>query len=213
MKLAALCVFLVVASVVALAGPVTYTYIGNPFNQFSNLTCPPDCAISGSFTLPVAIGDNFSGDINLDLTNSLFDFTDGNVDISFSNDIEGPIFFIQTNATGAIVNWSISLAAGGCVGHSTICNQLITSPASDGVSIEDTTSEDCFFLGIDCILGSAQNLNDPGTWSASSAMPSPEPSSLLLLSTGVLCLGPFICRACRGLLPLTDEVGVDSHRR
>jgi hypothetical protein len=153
----------------ALAGPVTYTYTGNAYNQFyADLSCPPDCGISGSFTLSSALGDNFAGGV----TPISFSFSDGGITISSSSgNFTGDQFSVTTNGRGAITNWYIELDQSDNVFLST----------SNGL---DETS----YAG-----ASASVSGDPGSWSIS-GNPTPEPSSLLLLGTGLLGLDPFIRR-------------------
>src|SRR5260370_17121467 len=56
----------------------TYTYTGNPFNQFGgSATCPPECNFSGFFTVTAPLV-NFSGGL-VPLT---FSFTDGSTAIT-----------------------------------------------------------------------------------------------------------------------------------
>ena len=167
------------------ANPATYTYTGNPFNEFINgLACPPDCAISGSFTVASPIGDNFNGGI----TPSMFSFTDGNVTLSSavgasivgSGEPVGMIF-VQTDASGAIVDWNIGVCSVPfssnhvCLGSV----ELFTGgPSNPGDSV---------FIG----AGSGSNAGVPGTWMSSVAV-TPEPNSGVLWLLGVALM--FVMR-------------------
>lgn len=168
----------------AAADPVTYTYTGNPFtvvNCFS-LSCNP--ALTGSFTVSSALGDNFSGFI----TPSSFSFTGGDVATITNTSCapstcEGPqpageSFWVATNASGAITQWGINL----CSDNDCLADQINTSFEIFG------TSGGADFVANGAVF--ARNQNDPGTWTSATA--TPEPSSLLLLATGLLALGPLI---------------------
>lgn len=168
---------------VCMASPVTYTYTGNPYADFGGIACPPHCSLSGSFTVSASIGDNFDGSI----TPTSFSFTDGSLTISNSNLASG-FFLIITNSVGQITGWGIDVVTNNNDGTQ---NFLITGTANLLALTTDQTILDSI-SGVS--LGPfAENFNDPGTWTSSSVSgTTPEPSSLLLLGTGLLGLGPFI---------------------
>ena len=128
--------------------------------------------VSGSLTLPSALADDFTGFVSP----TSFSFTDGGLTISSA---ESPVissFFVVTNGSGAITGWNILLV----------------------LSASDVIDSSC------CVDGLALNLGDyggvfaggsgtPGVWSTSNS-PVQEPSSIFLLGTGLLGLGPFIRR-------------------
>jgi len=103
------CLLPLVFSRPALADGATYTYQGPAFNpsEFSgSYGCTNgvgECAISGSFTVGAALGDNLSDAV---ITPTSFSFTDGNSTWTNANnsftDVE-----VWTDATGNITSWYV----------------------------------------------------------------------------------------------------------
>jgi hypothetical protein len=161
-----------------------YTYTGNPFTTFTNgASCPPDCKITGWFSVLTSIanlGDNFNGPfVPLD-----FSFTDGNVTFTKS-ELPDTFFGAQTDSTGKLIKWSISLQNGFTVGSVA----LVTATYSPVV---DAYNE---FLGqpnpyLPPVYAQAYNFNDPGTWTLQSFTTTPEPGTgwLMLLLVPMLML-------------------------
>ncbi|MFZ0335028.1 MAG: hypothetical protein WAN10_02725 [Candidatus Acidiferrales bacterium] len=128
--------------------------------------------ISGSMTLSTGLADDFTGFV----TPTSFSFTDGGLTITSAESLAISSFFVVTNGSGAITDWNILLV----------------------LSAADVIDSSC------CVNGFALNLSDdsgvfaasngtPGVWSTGNS-PVQEPSSIFLLGTGLLGLGPFIRR-------------------
>jgi hypothetical protein len=81
---------------------ITYTYTGNQFNNFNDsASCPPECNISGSFTLSNPLGSNFTGYF----TPNSFSFTDG-INVITQTSATSFAFGMLTNSYGAIAQWN-----------------------------------------------------------------------------------------------------------
>ena len=63
-----------------LRAQTTYFYNGNPFTAFAGgLSCPPECHITGSFTVAQPLAPNLN---QVTITPISFRFTDGNVTLT-----------------------------------------------------------------------------------------------------------------------------------
>jgi hypothetical protein len=152
-----------------------YTYTGQPFVVFNGPdgTCPPVCNLSGSLTLSSPLPPNSSGP--LDLANVLnFSFTDGNVTINESNLYDAiSSFNYNTNNTGQM--WYANYVLYSYVPTFLFSNQL----GGDHVSVDDPV--DGYYTA---------DSGGLGTWTTS-AVTTPEPSSLLMLGLGAFALLGF----------------------
>ena len=172
----------------------TYTYTGNPFDSFSgNYSCGSECAISGSFTvgnplasnpsLAVLEGENSILATGFPISSSQvesFSFTDGNTTFNQNNSyFPNSAILIGTDSNGMINDWTVFLQFGPYTNYLYTTNTPGRDISSNQVGYYPYTS-----------LGTAFNNDNPGTWSVTDT---PEPSSLLMLSTGLIGLG-FIRR-------------------
>jgi hypothetical protein len=184
-KAASLCLLLSVFGFAPSAradGFTTYTYIGQPFTDFfGGDSCSNgvgECSLSGSLNyaspLPPnariwSIGNSPGGQNPVFVPLLSFSFTDGVHTLNGTGPFFGPNgfpaeLFLETGPDGQIVEW----------GTNFITNFSIFS--IDSSSFVNESFDDASF-GPD----EAFNSNAPGTWTAT-----PEPSSLLLLGTGLL---------------------------
>jgi hypothetical protein len=153
-----------------------YTYTGNPFNQFFGATCPPECNISGSFTVSTPLAPNLTS--LFIFTPNSFSFTDGIVTITQAN-ATASAFEVITDSLGNITGWNNEYFSGNFLMFSST-----NPPGCVGCSITDQS-------GVQPNVRFAAINNSAGTWSFVTT-PVPEPSSVLLLGTGLLallCLG------------------------
>lgn len=168
-------VLAVLFSAVCAQADATYVYSG----KLMTGGCPIlGCSATGNLdvtvTLVAPLGDDFSGFVTPLSFSGVVVAHDslGNIGDAFGN-IAAATFEFSTDANGNIVGWDVT-AFGSDAG-------ITTSTNSDGAF--DVNN---FFSAF-----SLSNSNDPGTWTE---IPTPEPSSLPLLGTGLLGIGLFLRR-------------------
>jgi hypothetical protein len=150
-----------------------YTYTGNPFNEFEGLTCPLDCAISGSFTVASPLPDNLALGLIATLA---FSFTDGNITINKSSVFIGSGGVeVGTNSSGDVTSWIISFTVFPSFNFLQTTNQ--PGAAFDRVIVHSTG-------GIE--FPRAANVSDPGVWTSTVAAPEPTSIGLMLLGIGLV---------------------------
>jgi hypothetical protein len=123
----------------------TYNITGNPFTTFTGAAaCPPDCNISGSFTLAQPLPPNLS---NATITPTSFSFTVGVTNLSQANATSVSFTGISTDASGYITTWAISL-----------------SNANFSIATNNAPNNAADSFTIVVPQGSASNANSPASW-------------------------------------------------
>jgi YVTN family beta-propeller protein len=164
---------------VPVVASTTYSITGNPFAFFSgSAACPPDCNITGSFTLAQPLAPNLS---LATITPTSFSFSVGPNVLNQSNATTATFNNVSTDASGNIITWSISLS------NSAVSVTTVNLP----------TGSDDIFTQVSP-QGTATNAGTPGTWPKTTVTPLSFPVSATPVSNVV----PLNCPS--GTVPCTD---------
>jgi hypothetical protein len=161
--------------------PFTYTYSGKAFqNLYSGFSCPPECNLSGSFTVAVPLGPDLA---NSSISPTSFGYTDGPVTITNLN-ATGSGFSVSTDSGGAITAWDVYVEQGASVTHPAGFGFVSLNPAGtfgNDYVYGDCTAASCFIL--------AQNLS-PGSWSVSQGSSVANTGSVTTATSAVVEANP-----------------------
>ena len=191
----------------AAAANVTYTYVGNPFNDLRNGgVCPPVCSVTGSFTISQPLAPNLPEvtvitPLSFSLSSAGITLTDGEPgDTSLA---------VGTDASGAITTWSWVVVGPAASPIARILTESVTDVQADDVRVGGGPPP---FVGP--VLGLIQN--DPGSWTSSV----PEPAALFLIGAGLIAIAgarrfipPGARRLDRSSSPAEPEDSLQSCRR
>jgi hypothetical protein len=155
----------------------TYTYTGNPYTSYLDGTCPSVCGVTATFDLSSALAPDMP---LTDITPVSFSITDGSVTESSTTVFslyEVSSFEVSTNSLGDILTWDV-YATACCINGQYYMIETRNIPSGLGSGVLDQTQT--------YDVGEAFNEFDPGTWTSTSVVPTPEPGILPLLGAGLL---------------------------
>ena len=181
MKMSKLFLAALFMSLISLAIPVfadtTYTYTGNPFSLANNDDgVTTSDYVSGSFSLSTPLAPNMGLTLISASDITSFDFSDGVHSFTIPSSI-----YVATGSNGSITNWEIDSLA-------TISGGYTIQLFSDNYS-PNFFDETTWYYSSRNQSGWAYIFNHSGTWTVADPTDTPEPSSLLLLSSGLVGLG------------------------
>jgi hypothetical protein len=166
MKLSALALLAIVLTTVPAVADTMYTYTGSPFTSATGPLTTSDF-VSGEFTLAAPLAANMALGF---ITPDSYSFTDG-VNTVSSPQLTGSDFFeVSTDSAGNINFWAIAFVSGDLV------DQFLNTKHVPAVTQDQAANSEASYVAV---------TNVPGTWSVSTVGTTPEPSSLVLLGTGL----------------------------
>jgi len=193
----------------AKAGTI-YTYQGNPFTIGVG-------TITGSLTLSNPLPDNYNSLTPIDVTPLSYSFTDGSGTITQANAVGGSYLLVggvgypgqtlpysggvfevySTDASGNITGWNIDLLTGKGTAFQAIGTATNSPYCCPVGGSQDASNYEALVAPFTLAYTDVNfNTNSPGSWiSASNTIP--EPSTLLLVGTGLLGLGRKVLRRKR----------------
>jgi hypothetical protein len=157
-----------------------YTYTGNVFTTTSDPSGGfAGQSIDGSFTLaaPLPDGLTFTASPTGNVVPLSYSFSDGVNTFTNLNSVDD--FQIETNGSGVITEWFVSISTDG-VNTPGLSTQDDGSPMSPTIVDNGHSSFDNF---------GGQNENDKGIWTPSSTSAVPEPGNLMLVGLGLAAIG------------------------
>jgi hypothetical protein len=157
-----------------------YTYTGLQFNFFE---APPGARteITAVVDLSAPLGNNLTLGYVTPLS---FEMSDGVTTISGGLNATSYGFEASTDSSGNIVDWDVSSFCGlpDCGAGSGGYWGLATRNIPNGTGVIDWS----YTGALNDLVGV---LNDPGKWTSTDPVATPEPSTLILLSSGLIALG------------------------
>jgi hypothetical protein len=174
------------------AASVSYAYSGSPFNAYS-LGAPPGLeAVSGYFTVATSLSPSTAYDANRTLGDASrelleateWSFSDG-LSVVSNEDVGSGTWrvqslFVETDATGAILAWSVDLRR---VDHTSVGHRTLYSEANTRFAPPADGSAYCVpGPGFECFTAAGSVTGLPGTWRATVV---PVPGAIWLFGSAL----------------------------
>jgi hypothetical protein len=166
----------------ALADTWTYTYKGSPFTYFQGYGCPPECYLSGSFTMSAPIPSDLTF---AEVYPTSYSLTDGNTTWTNKN-TSGPDFWFATDSSGDITSWRVSEII------FVAPNIYMWGSNNPGFGFLWDATE--VYPSVGGIVYPYAYSSLPGTWTVTSTTGVPEPGTLFLFATGLAGLAWMLRR-------------------
>jgi hypothetical protein len=168
-----LCCMFAIGWVPSASADTMYTYTGNPFTTFGvGFACPPLCNVTGSFIVAQPLAPNL---VLTTIAPISFSLTAGTTTLT-QGDPSNTSLSVGTDASGAISSWIWEVVGPPINPTARILTENV--PGIGGIVADDVRLGN----GPPPFVGPVSGIvhDNPGSWSV------PEPSSLLLLGTGLL---------------------------